>query len=88
MHDSPAKSINKVILAEISQHDGLLSWHEIAIAVGAVTVEERSSVFTDLVQLEYSGIVRREQRTGRARYWIVGTPDVQALHYSGTVYNS
>jgi hypothetical protein len=68
MHDSSANPINDEILAEISQHDGLLGWHEIAIAVGAVTVEERSRVFTDLVQLEYSGIVRREQRTGRVRY--------------------
>jgi hypothetical protein len=25
------------------------------------------------VQLEYSGIVRREQITGRVRYWIVGS---------------
>jgi hypothetical protein len=73
MHDSPANSINEEILAEISQHDGLLGWHEIAIAVGAATVEERSRVFTDLVQLEYSGVVRREQRAGRARYWIVGS---------------
>jgi hypothetical protein len=75
MHDSPGNPINEEILAEIGQHDGLLGWHEIAIAIGAATVEERSRVFTDLVQLEYSGIVRREQITGRVRYWIVGTPD-------------
>ena len=73
MHDSRANPINDGILAEISQHDGLLGWHEIAIGVGAVTVEERSRVFTDLVQLEYSGIVRREQISGRVRYWIVGS---------------
>ncbi len=73
MRDSPANLVNEKILAEISQHDGLLGWHEIAIAVGAVTVEERSRVFTDLVQLEYSGIVRREQITGSVRYWIVGS---------------
>jgi hypothetical protein len=75
MHDNPANSIKEEILAEISQHDGLLGWHEIAIAVGAATVEERSRVFTDLVQLENSGVVRREQRAGRVRYWIVGSLD-------------
>jgi hypothetical protein len=31
MHDSPANSINEEILAEISQHDGLLGWHEIVL---------------------------------------------------------
>jgi hypothetical protein len=75
MHDSPGNPINEEILAEIRQHDGLLGWHEIAIAVGAATVKERSRVFTDLVQLEYSGVVRREQRAGRGRYWIVGSPN-------------
>ena len=75
MDVSPANLVNERILAEISQHDGQLGWHEIAIAVGAATFEERSRVFTNLVQLEYSGIVRRELRAGRIRYWIGRTPD-------------
>ena len=74
MDVSSANLVNDRILAEISQHDGQLGWHEIAIAVGAATVEERSRVFADLVRLEDSGGVRSEQRAGRVRYWIVGTP--------------
>jgi len=72
---SPSNLINERILAEISQHDGQLGWHEIAIAVGAATVEERSRVLVDLVQLEHSGGVWREERAGCVRYWIGGTPD-------------
>jgi hypothetical protein len=75
MDVSSANLVNERILAEIIQHDGQLGWHEIAIAVGAATVEQRSRVFADLVRLEHSGGVWREERSGRARYWIVGTPD-------------
>jgi hypothetical protein len=74
MDVSSANLANEKILAEIGQHDGQLGWHEIAIAVGAATVEERSRVFADLVQLEHSGGVWREERSGRVRYWIGGTP--------------
>ena len=66
----------------IRQQDGQLGWHEIAIAVGAATVDERSRVLVDLGQLEHSGVVRREESAGRARYWIVGTPD-QSNRISG-----
>jgi hypothetical protein len=83
MDDSPANPINEQILDEISQQDGQLGWPEIAIAVGAVTFEERSRVFTDLMQLEYSGIVRREQKAGRVRYWIGRTPDRLNRQVSG-----
>ena len=65
MDVSSANLVNERILAEINQHDGQLGWHEIAIAVGAATVEERSRVFADLVRLEHSGGVwRREKRAG------------------------
>ena len=75
MARSEVNPVGEKILAVIRQQDGRLGWHEIAIAVGAATVEERSRVFADLEQLEHSRVVRREERAGRARYWIVGTSD-------------
>ena len=64
MDVSSANRVNERILAEIIQHDGQLGWHEIAIAVGAATVEQRSRVFADLVRLEHSGGVCAKREAG------------------------
>jgi hypothetical protein len=64
--------LTRKILALIRRQNGQLGWHQIAIAVGAVTVEERSKVLADLGLLEYSGVIRREEIRGRSLYWVGG----------------
>jgi DNA-binding MarR family transcriptional regulator len=67
----PEKPISDRVLDLIGQHDGKLDWIEIAAAVGADSLAERSHIFAAVRSLERRGKVRRQHGEGDARYWIV-----------------
>jgi hypothetical protein len=67
----PDPLLSERILQAIRQCEGKPAWYDIAISIGADTVEGRSECLNALRLLEKSGVVRSETSNGAIRFWIV-----------------